>query len=71
MISLCVSLCSNIDGQCTGCGRTMKEKKEWKLADGDEVIHKRIAESASARLTEQQLKTWNKLYNKKVERINE
>jgi len=71
MIGLCVSLCDNVNGQCTGCGRTMKEKQEWKLADGDETIHKRIAEDARSRLDKSQLKRWTKLYEKKKIRIGE
>jgi len=69
MIGLCVSLCDNVNGQCTGCGRTMKEKHEWKLADGDEEIHERIAEDASSRLDKSQLKRWTKLYKKKKIRL--
>jgi len=49
----------------------MKEKQEWKLADGDETIHKRIAEDARSRLDKSQLKRWTKLYEKKKIRIGE
>jgi hypothetical protein len=49
----------------------MKEKNEWKIADGDETIHERIAEDARNRLDKSQLKRWTKLYEKKKKRIGE
>lgn len=33
--SPCIDICKDRDGVCIACGRTKKEEKAWKYADGE------------------------------------
>lgn len=71
MISPCVSLCDNVDGICTGCGRSMKNKFEWRDAveHEDTDTQDRILSESKQRLTAKQYKKWQRLYDKKKQRL--
>ena len=70
MISPCVSLCSNVDGICDGCGRSMKDKFAWKeaAANNDNITLDRILLDSKERLTSKQYRNWQTLYEQKKQR---
>jgi predicted Fe-S protein YdhL (DUF1289 family) len=47
--SPCVDICEYRDSMCVGCGRTKKQKKQWKSADSYEeqlILLRECAQSA-------------------------
>jgi predicted Fe-S protein YdhL (DUF1289 family) len=65
MISPCISECDNNGEFCPACGRTMKEKFEWKNG-ADEARQKQILQDSGSRLTQRDYEHWNKMYELKV-----
>jgi len=68
IISPCISICKTdpSSGYCYGCGRTVEERKIWKLPDtSDEWKEDNIVE-IKKRLTGWQLKSFEESYTYKI-----
>ena len=63
--SPCIDICKDIRGVCIGCGRTKKEQKAWKRADGNKERMALLQEAleATARIGTQEL--WLREYRRK------
>ena len=46
--SPCIDICKDKRGVCVGCGRTKKQKKAWKDANGDAAREDLIVDCAQA-----------------------
>ena len=68
-ISPCISICKSDPktGFCYGCARTDEEKKVWKSPETTNSWKKEDLIILRKRMTETQLKTFNKSYNEKIE----
>ena len=68
-ISPCISICKSDPktGFCYGCARTDEEKKVWKNPETANSWKKENLIILRKRMSETQLKTFNKSYNEKIE----
>ena len=68
-ISPCISICKSDPktGFCYGCARTDEEKKVWKNPETTNSWKKENLIILRKRMSETQLKTFNKSYNEKIE----
>jgi len=68
-ISPCISICKSDPktGFCYGCARTDGEKKVWKNPETTNSWKKENLIILRKRMSETQLKTFNKSYNEKIE----
>ena len=67
-ISPCISICKSDPktGFCYGCARTDDEKKIWKNPETTNEWKKENLKILTSRMSETQLKTFNRSYNEKV-----
>ena len=67
-ISPCISICKSDPktGFCYGCARTDDEKKNWKNPETTNEWKKENLKILTSRMSETQLKTFNRSYNEKV-----
>ena len=68
IISPCISICKSDPktGFCYGCARTDDEKKIWKNPETTNEWKKENLKILTSRMSETQLKTFNRSYNEKV-----
>ncbi len=69
IISPCISICKNNpkNGYCFGCARTNEEKKIWKNPETTNEWKSNNLILIKKRMSESQLKTFEKSYNEKLE----
>tara|TARA_Y100001958_G_C20911306_1_gene329335 strand:- start:187 stop:453 length:267 start_codon:yes stop_codon:yes gene_type:complete len=69
IISPCISICKNNpkNGDCFGCARTNEEKKIWKNPETTNEWKSNNLILIKKRMSETQLKTFEKSYNEKLE----
>ena len=67
-ISPCISICKSDPktGFCYGCARTDKEKKIWKNLETTNEWKNKNLKALTSRMSETQLKTFNKSYDEKI-----
>ena len=68
IISPCISICKTDfnKGQCYGCARTEEEKKIWKNPETSIIWKEKNLISLKKRMSESQLKTFERSYEEKV-----
>ena len=68
IISPCISICKNdpSTGFCYGCGRTIEERKSWKLIETTDEWKKKNIETIKERLSGWQLDIFNESYEHKI-----
>ena len=68
IISPCISICKSDPktGFCFGCARTDEEKKIWKNPETTIEWKKENLKVLTSRMSETQLKTFNKSYDEKI-----
>ena len=68
-ISPCISICKSdpVTGFCFGCARSDEEKKIWKNPSTLESWKKNNLEILKKRMSETQLKTFERSYNEKIQ----
>ncbi len=68
IISPCISICKTdpSSGYCYGCGRTVEERKIWKLPDTSDEWKKDNIVEIKKRLTGWQLKSFEESYTYKI-----
>ena len=64
IISPCISICNK--GQCYGCARKEEEKKIWKNPETSIIWKEKNLISLKKRMSESQLKTFERSYDEKV-----
>jgi|TARA_B100000780_G_scaffold61543_1_gene39704 predicted Fe-S protein YdhL (DUF1289 family) len=64
ILSPCISICKTdpVSGFCYGCGRTIDDKKKWKLVETSDKWKKENIIEIKKRLTGWQLKAFNESY---------
>ena len=69
IVSPCISICKTDPktGYCYGCGRTMEERKIWKLEETTDEWKKENLEVIQKRLTGWQLESFKESYTYKIE----
>ena len=69
IISPCISICKTdpSTGYCYGCGRTIEEKKNWKLTETTDQWKNDNISQIKKRLTGWQLKSFEESYTYKIE----
>ena len=69
ILSPCISICKSdpVTGFCFGCARTDEEKKIWKNLSTLESWKKNNLEILKKRMSETQLKTFERSYNEKIQ----
>ena len=69
IISPCISICKTdpSTGYCYGCGRTIEEKKNWKLTETTDQWKKDNIIEIKKRLTGWQLESFKESYTYKIE----
>ena len=69
IISPCISICKTdpSSGYCYGCGRTIEEKKNWKLTETTDQWKKDNIIQIKKRLTGWQLESFEESYTYKIE----
>ena len=69
IISPCISICKTdpSTGYCYGCGRTIEEKKNWKLTETTDQWKKDNIIQIKKRLTGWQLESFEESYTYKIE----
>ena len=69
IISPCISICKTdpSTGYCYGCGRTIEEKKNWKLTETTDQWKKDNIIQIKKRLTGWQSKSFEESYTYKIE----
>ena len=69
IISPCISICKTdpSTGYCYGCGRTIEEKKNWKLTETTDQWKKDNIIQIKKRLTGWQLESFEQSYTYKIE----
>jgi predicted Fe-S protein YdhL (DUF1289 family) len=69
IISPCISICKTdpSTGYCYGCGRTIQEKKNWKLTETTDQWKKDNIIQIKKRLTGWQLESFEQSYTYKIE----
>ncbi len=69
IVSPCISICKTdpVTGFCYGCGRTNKEKKNWKLSETTDEWKKKNLIEIKSRLNGWQLNSFEDSYKNKVE----
>ena len=69
IISPCISICKTdpSTGYCYGCGRTIEEKKNWKLTETTDQWKKDNIIQIKKRLTGWQLESFEESYTFKIE----
>ena len=69
IISPCISICKTdpSSGYCYGCGRTIEEKKNWKLTETTDQWKKDNIIQIKKRLTGWQLESFEESYTFKIE----
>ena len=69
IISPCISICKTdpSTGYCYGCGRTIQEKKNWKLTETTDQWKKDNIIQIKKRLTGWQLESFEESYTYKIE----
>ena len=69
IISPCISICKTdpSTGYCYGCGRTIQEKKDWKLTETTDQWKKDNIIQIKKRLTGWQLESFEESYTYKME----
>ena len=69
IISPCISICKNNpkNGYCFGCARSDEEKKIWKNPETTNEWKSNNLILIKKRMSESQLKTFEKSYNEKLE----
>tara|TARA_Y100000816_G_C25645229_1_gene343319 strand:- start:94 stop:357 length:264 start_codon:yes stop_codon:yes gene_type:complete len=67
-ISPCISICKSDPktGFCYGCARTDDEKKIWKNPETTNEWKKESLKILTLRMSDAQLKTFNRSYNEKI-----
>ena len=67
-ISPCISICKSDPktGFCYGCARTDDEKKIWKNPETTNEWKKASLKILTLRMSDAQLKTFNRSYNEKI-----
>ncbi len=67
ILSPCISICKSdpVTGFCFGCARSDEEKKIWKNPSTLESWKKNNLEILKKRMSETQLKTFERSYNEK------
>ena len=67
-ISPCISICKSDPktGFCYGCARTDDEKKIWKNPETTNEWKKENLKILTLRMSDAQLKTFNRSYNEKI-----
>ena len=68
IISPCISICKSDPktGFCYGCARTDDEKKIWKNPETTNEWKKENLKILTLRMSDAQLKTFNRSYNEKI-----
>ena len=68
IISPCISICKTdpSTGYCYGCGRTIEEKKNWKLTETTDQWKKDNIIQIKKRLTGWQLESFEESYTYKI-----
>ena len=68
ILSPCISICKSDSktGFCYGCARTDQEKKIWKNLETTNDWKNRNLKVLTSRMSETQLKTFNKSYDEKI-----
>ena len=69
IISPCISICKSdpSTGYCYGCARSNNEKKIWKNPDTTNQWKKNNLNEIKSRMSESQLKIFEKSYKEKIE----
>ena len=69
IVTPCISICKTdpVTGFCYGCGRTNKEKKNWKLSETTDEWKKKNLIEIKSRLNGWQLNSFEDSYKNKVE----
>ena len=69
ILSPCISICRSdpVTGFCFGCARSDEEKKIWKNPSTLESWKKNNLEILKKRMSETQLKTFERSYNEKIQ----
>tara|TARA_Y100001970_G_scaffold147283_1_gene180803 strand:+ start:2449 stop:2709 length:261 start_codon:yes stop_codon:yes gene_type:complete len=69
ILSPCISICKSdpVTGFCFGCARSDEEKKIWKNPSTLESWKKNNLEILKKRMSETQLKTFERSYNEKIQ----
>ena len=69
IISPCISICKTdpSTGYCYGCGRSIEEKKIWKLENTTDEWKNENLKIIRDRLTGRQLKSFEESYTYKIE----
>ena len=69
IVSPCISICKTdpVTGFCYGCGRTNKEKKNWKNSETTDEWKKKNLIEIKSRLNGWQLNSFEDSYKNKVE----
>ena len=70
IISPCISICKTDPktGYCYGCGRTIQERKIWKLPETTEQWKKDNISEIKKRLSGWQLESFQESYKHKIEK---
>ena len=68
IVSPCISVCKidPVTGYCYGCGRSNKEKKNWKDKNTSDKWKKQNLKDIQKRLNGWQLESFKESYNHKV-----
>ena len=68
IVSPCISICKTdpSTGYCYGCGRTIEEKKNWKLTETTDQWKKDNIIEIKKRLTGWQLESFEESYTYKI-----
>ena len=71
IISPCISICKTDPktGYCYGCGRTVDEKKIWKLLDTSDQWKRDNLKIIKKRLSGWQLESFEESYTYKIENV--
>ena len=69
IVSPCISICKTdpSTGYCYGCGRNNEEKKIWKNPDTQNKWKKENLNVLLSRMSDSQIKTFEKSYKEKLE----
>ena len=69
IVSPCISICKTdpSTGYCYGCGRTIEEKKNWKLTETTDQWKIENLKIIKARLSGWQLESFEESYTYKIE----
>jgi predicted Fe-S protein YdhL (DUF1289 family) len=69
IVSPCISICKidPVTGYCYGCGRSIKDKKTWKILETSDAWKEQNLQEIQKRLSGWQLESFKESYKNKLE----